>query len=285
MTESRCLGNDNMPERFTHLLLTRFNTSIGFAPSAQRLETDWLTSRLSLFERYCFPSVAAQKGANFTWLVFFDAASPRWFKEKILSFAPLVHPVFVDGLATDDVIARKVRETGIVTAPYLVSTRIDNDDAISRDHLALVQSAFRQQVREFITFPFGLQSLRGHLYEVYWPCNPFLSLIEKVGSEGQFTTVFCVAHDRVAEANKLKKVWCSCQWLQVLHESNLANRLRGWPRLRSRFHTGFEVAWPERPHADSIVSRMRFSTKSYLARAGNLLSRTGAGRESNAHSS
>jgi putative rhamnosyltransferase len=264
-----------MRKQFCHLLLTRFNTAINFAPSAKRLEADWLTGRLALFERYCLPSVAGQEGAEFHWLVFLDAASPGWFKAKIATFEPLVEPIYIDGPATDEVIARKVRETGLISSRYLITTRIDNDDAISRDHLASVQNAFQRQDREFITFPFGLQSFRGHLYGVYWPSNPFLSLIEKVGDGGRITTVFCVAHDRVGEANKLRKVRCSSQWLQVLHDSNVANALRGWPRLDNQLHPEFCVVWPEQRAADSFARRLRFSSRAYLMRVGRLITNTG----------
>src|SRR5580704_13008609 len=105
------------PKDFTHVLLTRFNTAVNFAPSAKRLQVDWLTARLALFQQYCLPSVAGQRGAEFEWLVFFDAGSPDWFKEKIAAYAPLVVPIYIDGLATDAVIARRVRETGFVSSP------------------------------------------------------------------------------------------------------------------------------------------------------------------------
>jgi hypothetical protein len=259
-----------MHKQFTHLLLTRFNTAVDFAPSARRLETNWLSARLALFEQYCLPSVAGQRGAEFDWLVFFDAATPGWFKEQISTFAPPVKPIFVEGPATDEVIARLVLQTGLVSSPYLITTRLDNDDAISKDHLALVQGAFRRQDREFITFPFGMQSFRSHLYSVYWPSNPFLSLIERV-SDGRPTTVFCVAHDRVGDANKLRKVLCSPQWLQVLHDSNLRNTLRGWPRLGSRSHPKFNVIWPKQGRCDSVGSRFRFSLGAYGARAERVL--------------
>jgi Putative rhamnosyl transferase len=265
-----------MPKPFTHLLLTRFNAEVSFAPSVPRLETNWLTARLALFEQYCLPSVAGQKGADFRWLVFFDAASPVWFQERIATFAPLVTPIYIEGLATDEVIGRSVIQTGLVSSPYLVTTRLDSDDAISKKCLASVQSAFREQDREFITFPLGVQCFHGDLYNVYWPCNPFLSLVEKVGDNGHVTTVFCIAHDRVGEENHLRKVFRSPQWLQVLHGSNLANALRGWPRLSSRSDPNFSVVWPETPTGDSVANRLRFSAQGYIARAGRLATRISA---------
>jgi hypothetical protein len=52
--------------------------------------------------------------------------------------------VYVDGSLTDEVLAKKVAATGFVTAPYLVTTRLDNDDALAIDHLANIQSAFQR---------------------------------------------------------------------------------------------------------------------------------------------
>ena len=106
-------------QEFTHLILTRFNTVVGFAPSARGLDQDWLEARLLLFERYCLPSIAVQRGASFTWLVFCDAASPEWFKHKMSSFGALVSTVYIEGPATDEVIARTVAATGLVSNPYL----------------------------------------------------------------------------------------------------------------------------------------------------------------------
>jgi hypothetical protein len=264
-----------MTKPFQHLLLTRFNTALQFAASSSRLNSEWLQARLGLFERYCLPSVAGQRNTDFRWLVFFDAESPQWFKDKVATFEPLLEPVYIEGLATDDVLARKVAQSGIASSPYLITTRLDNDDAISRDYIASVQRAFRGQNREFLTFPFGLQSFRGHLYNVYWQSNPFLSLIEKVGEGGNVTTVFCVAHDRVTERNSLKTVLRAPRWLQVIHGSNLANVLRGWPRLNSLSHPDFNVVWPEVGGPDSMGLRFRFFAEVCGARADRLAKKLG----------
>lgn len=259
-----------MEKQVTHLLLTRFNTAGDYAPSRAGLQTEWLTSRIALFERYCLPSVAGQQGADFRWIVFFDAASPAWLRAKIASYGPLLMPIYIDGEATDKVLADHVLATGLVTTPYLLTTRLDNDDALAKRHLARVEGAFSYQEREFIEFPFGLQSYRGHLYQVYWPSNPFLSLIERVQSGNRFTTVLCVPHNRVRTAGSVKSIWCSAQWLQVLHGSNLASALRGWPRLRSQSHPGFALRFPEVTTRDSIADRITYSAAGCSTRATKL---------------
>lgn len=263
-----------MSGNFTHLVLTRFNTAIGYAPSLRRLDSDWLRERLILFERFCMPSMAAQQDAQFQWVVFFDAASPAWFKDKIKSYGTLIMPLYIDGLATDPVIAERVARTGLVSSQYLVTTRLDNDDALASNHLATVQKAFRSQEREFVVFPFGLQCFRDHLYDVYWPTNPFLSLIERVQDGNRFTTVFCVPHQHVRQAGRVRLLMRSPQWLQVLHSSNILNGLRGIPRLSSRSHRDFNVRWSELDARDSFIKRLGLSTSTYGNRASRLVQRT-----------
>jgi Putative rhamnosyl transferase len=265
-----------MKKEFTHLLLTRFNTASDFAPSRLGLQTDWLTARLALFERYCLPSVAGQQGANFKWLVFFDAASPEWFRKKIEAFDPFITPMYIDGAATDQAIVNSISEAELVKTPYLLTTRLDNDDALAKQHLARVEQVFRRQEREFVEFPFGLQLFRGHLYNVCWRSNPFLSLIERVQGGNQFTTVLCVPHHLVRDAGPVRRIVCSAQWLQVLHDSNLLNALQGWPRLRSLSHANFTVQWPTQITPDSVGSRIKFSAKAYSTMANRLAGKVAA---------
>jgi hypothetical protein len=257
-----------MSKDFTHIVLTRFNTAINYAPSNKRLERDWLNGRLALFEHYCLPSMRAQRDAEFTWLIFFDAASPDWFREKIAGYGSLVTPIYIEGPATDDVLAGKVAASGLVSSRYLITTRLDNDDGLAYTHLALVQQAFRGQEREFVEFPFGLQLFRDHLYNVYWPSNPFLSLIERVAD--RFSTVLCIEHNRVRTAGAVRSILRSPQWLQVLHNSNVLNALRGWPRLKARKHPNFKVIWPEIENRDTLATRARFSAALYASRASKL---------------
>jgi hypothetical protein len=260
-----------MHKDLTHLVLTRFNTTMDFAPTSKGLEERWLRARLELFERYCLPSMEAQIDARFTWLVFCDVRSPDWFRDRMAAYGSIMKPLYIDGSATDAAIACSVKEAALVTTPYLVTTRLDNDDAIGARHLAMVQEAFRHQKREFLVFPFGVQLFHGHLYNVYWPANPFLSLIERVQENGSFTTVLCMPHDRVRRTQAVRDLYAKPQWMQVLHEENLLNTLRGWPRLASRYPAQFHVNWPEDVERDSLLNRMSASSVALLARGLRLV--------------
>src|ERR1700684_2224066 len=106
MLSSRQIQSDN----FTHIVLTRFNVVTTFAPASRGIEEAWLKDRVAIFMRYCFPSITTQKRAKFHWLVFCNADSPAWFKEHMASLAAFLTPVYVEGLATNEVFAQKVKE-------------------------------------------------------------------------------------------------------------------------------------------------------------------------------
>jgi hypothetical protein len=268
-----CSGHQGPPQDLTHLVLTKFNVDTPYAPSGRGVDPIWLKSRLELFQRYCYPSVTRQKGVQFRWLIFCNALSPDWFKREMAQLSDAAIPVFVEGIATDEVIGQKVMEAGVVNAPYLITTRVDNDDAISRRHLWHVQRAFRRQEQEFIEFPFGLQLFRGHLYSMYYPDNPFLSLIERVDDDGRVRTVFCAPHTKVRTAGKVRRLWKSPQWLQVLHSQNVVNSLTGWPRLHSRIHSDFDLSWPESYSGDNLFQRVKFSMARPIGRISQVVAR------------
>ena len=263
---------------FTHIVLTRFNVATGYAPSTKGVDSDWLEERLALFKRYCLPTVSKQKEASFYWIVFCNLLSPPWFKQKMAEFEHIFTTVYIDGLATDELLAQKVKESGLVTRPYLITTRIDNDDAMARSHLKMVQGEFRHQSREFISFALGLQLFRGSLYETCWANSPFLSLIEKVAADGTFTTVLCTDHTLVKQVGKVRVLWRSPQWMQVLHANNVGNALRGWPKLQSLSHPNFEYDLTPPESNDGFGKRVMFSFNFIRSRTwsivGNRLSQS-----------
>ena len=108
---------------------------------------------------------------------------------------------------------------------------MDNDDALSRNHLATVQRTFKRQKWQFVLFPFGVQLFRGHLYGICWLDNPFFSLIEKVGKSGDVSTVLCCRHGDIYKTGPVRRLWRAPQWLEVIHRKNVSNSLRGWPKF------------------------------------------------------
>lgn len=207
--------------RFHHLLLTRFNVphpAYRHDKRGQAVNTpEWLAHRFRLFETYCLPSVRVQTCRNFRWLVFLAADTPEPFRAR--AEGGCFEAVFVSG---EEDLAPAIRARVPADADYLITTRIDNDDAFCRDALETVQAQFREQPFEFVNLATGYILSRGRIYRARIQSSPFVSLIER-RQNGPFQTVWCAKHDRLRERGAMCDLGARPYWLQVIHERNLQN--------------------------------------------------------------
>lgn len=217
---------------FDHFLLTRFNVRI-----EERASEQWLRHRLRYFEALCRSSVISQTERNFTWLVYFDAEPDSWFQAEIdrLS-AGVFEPIWVDGQLTPERAPADVASRS--DAPWAITTRLDNDDALARDFIAQVQAQFTHQDCEFVNFQLGLQlSDEGGLYHSSNRSNPFISLMEKRTKMAPIG-VWVDWHDRVSRHGPMKQVATHPMWVQMIHDRNISNTINGIranPKLLQRF--------------------------------------------------
>jgi hypothetical protein len=227
-----------------HFVLTRFN--VRPALNSRPPTSDWLRHRLSLFTRYCHPSLVNQTCPRFRWLVFLNAQSPGWFRDEIDLLAPSVfEPVWTDEPFSASMAANQVAQR--LTCEYVITSRIDNDDAVARDYVECLQRNFVKQANEFVNFTHGLQLRDGRLYRRSDPANAFVSLIEKVEG-GVPRTVFLDQHDRIAKHGRVRQLKTEPMWLQLVHDRNIANQARGLrttPQvLVARFDVSTEIKSP-----------------------------------------
>jgi hypothetical protein len=206
---------------FQHFLLTRFNVRMQWlddhAPSVE-----WLRRRFALFERFCYPSVCSQTCQAFVWLVFFDTHTPDEFRERVAAYEqhPAFQAVFVDHLDSA-VVQEAVRNRLAKDTPYVITSRLDNDDAICKDYIGIVQRAFAKQTAEFINFRYGYIWYDGRVYQHEWPTGPFLSLTEL---SRNLRTVLCGNHNHVAQIAPVQQVTDCRGYTMVVHGENIANR-------------------------------------------------------------
>jgi hypothetical protein len=207
-----------------HFVLTRFNVrSFYYAGEPSK---EWLQSRLDLFRTYCLPTLSKQSVDSFSWLVFFDDQSPEWFQREVAEDAPgnfeavYIHGSFTAGTVSQAIAAR-------TSAPYVLTTRVDNDDAVSRDFVQVIQSCFDCQDFEFINLVSGAQYADKRTYLRPYTKNPFLSLLEAcVDAPPQ--TVFVEHHYRVDERGPVRNVRTRHpMWLQIIHGGNVLNEIVG----------------------------------------------------------
>ena len=280
--------NENKVEKkqdrnFQHIILTKFNVRVNYknlSKSTVGLSPDWLEHRFQLFDRFCFPSVKEQSNQNFKWIVFFDAQTPEKFQHKVQEYTEWQNfiPVYVDrsiyppgGLAKPVVLQHLNQNKD-----YLITTRIDNDDAISHDFVSIIQDNFSQQEFEFINFTYGYVWHQGKIYLRKYENNPFISLVEKIYRQkiDEIKTVYCVNHAQVSSEENVKQIDIAPSWLQVIHDKNVANRVRGIRQpinnLEKTFSLKTEITNQENSFfywldkADSLIKYYRELIQNYL---------------------
>ncbi len=235
-----------MPEReFDHVLLTRFSAVL--APGAEPAGEEWLRYRLGFFYDATYPSVSSQSVADFTWLVLFDDRCSEEFRADIESIAEGVFtPVWSHEPFRRDTFAEPVAAVG--DSPFLITTRIDSDDAMAVDFMATVQAQFARQEPLFVSITRGVQIDRsGAVYLSDQLSNPFLSLIERREPGRLPDTVYVAKHARARAHGPIREVRAPVMWAQVVHDLNLSNIVNG-PRMdprvvaeRFRFDLGYDA--------------------------------------------
>jgi hypothetical protein len=171
-------------------------------------------------------SVTQQTDSNFRWFVYFDAERDQWFQNEVDRLAVgAFEPVWVDGqFSAEKAVATIAKQSA---APWLITTRVDNDDALARDFIDTVQNQFEHQELEFINFKSGLQlSDEGGVYHCSEPSNPFITLIEKRGLQDP-VGVYIEQHNRVSNHGPLRQVAAHPMWLQMVHGRNIHNVVHG----------------------------------------------------------
>jgi hypothetical protein len=233
-------------DTFQHVILTRFNVKV---EQSDPPGPDWLEHRFRLFERFCLPSVEAQTCGNFVWVIFCDPDIPVAYRNRILAYAQwkTLRPIFF----------RNVFEQGMVRAAitdlvrgrsHLITSRLDNDDAICRTFVESVQQRFRGQNFEFLNFTNGYildTGQHGRIWSGRHCSNAFISLVE---SAADYSTAYCGNHTELGRQGPITQIAEPAAWLQVVHGRNLSNRVWGTPEpgldLFRNFGISQQSAWP-----------------------------------------
>ena len=204
------------------------------------LDMDWLIARQKLFEKFCLPSVLSQTNKDFEWILVSDSRTPDSFKKVLDSYpATVLYADIGEGsLAAKNTHRRAIKLEEAVAEPirgyletkdadYVVTTRLDNDDAISTNHIDKIQYYVRDTWRGK---PFWFNLIRGYkwcggnVYPIGALQNPFISFVEP---KGALLTAYQCCHQlapqsgypvvQIREGNPT--------WMQVIHGGNLMNKL------------------------------------------------------------
>lgn len=219
--------------KIQHLILTRFNCR--FAASWTRLALDpiWLEGRFHLFETYCLPSVLAQDCRNFKWIIFFDENTPDAFKARISNIQdPRVESLYV-GWLSGDLVRLTIRDRIPPDATHVITSRLDNDDAIAPNYIRRLQdNVYETDKCVYLNIPDGYILYGDKLYRRRDYHNAFVSLVEAVQSSGDLQGVWTVQHTEINRHAPVRQVGGEPGWLQVIHDANISNKVRGWRATR-----------------------------------------------------
>lgn len=221
---------------YSHFLITRFNIPASnwkLDKNHNQVQNDiWLQKRIDLFERFCLPSVMAQTSKNFKWIVWFDFNSPQILKSKIEEWSQLCCN-FVAAYSYDydywqnEGLPKYIKENTASKCDYVITSRLDNDDAISIKAIATIQKAFVPNDNTIIDLPNGYcYNLQTELFSKHTIISsPFISYIEST-NKPKIETVYREGHPAWIE--KAAFIFVNERmWIQVCHDSNIANSQHG----------------------------------------------------------
>ena len=234
-------------QKIQHFVLTRFNLQLSSRfdkdKSGRRTDQDdWLDHRFDLFERFCLPSIAAQRNREFAWLLFFDEHTPQRFRDRVeraKQLCPQIQVFYIPGTNIFDHVMSRVDDD----IDVLITTRLDNDDALHENALQVVREQVASAAGNLcVNLRYGLEleisedaaEVISHKY------NPFSSLIE-FADRGEFRTIFATAHGKISQIAPVRQVADIPYWMRVLHDRNVSYRkytdiskIRsgGWKSLR-----------------------------------------------------
>jgi hypothetical protein len=184
--------------------------------------TEWLSQRLVIFEHYCAASIQSQTARDFKWFLAITSRAPDWFIKRVVAAAPHAILVHQDGASYWANWPTLVRP--FIRSCRLITTRLDNDDMIHKDFIAIVQNAARAGQHDFvIDFPVGYQLRLSDLQcrrVVRSKPTHFLSLVE-CGRRRQLA--YCQQHQTMGMSFPILEITGSPIWVETCHSSNIHN--------------------------------------------------------------
>ncbi len=109
---------------------------------------------------------------------------------------------------------------------YIVTTRLDNDDALHCDYIKTVHSLIEKEGRKVMyNFLYGYQLNlnEGIAQKYYYPNSHFTTLVES--KEDTFLSAFYGDHRYVGVVHEVRNINTKPLWCELLHGKNVANTI------------------------------------------------------------
>lgn len=200
---------------------------------------DWMEHRIGLFDKFCFPSVEGQSNQNFIWWILCDPDTKPEFKDQLKKFER--DNIIFSLWATDPfkieldkpgwgAFRKKVNEEAS-DYDVVMTTRLDNDDALHVDYVDTIQGRILEHFNKsshesmLINFKKGykLDTKHDQLYRTHMLNNPFQTLIEL--GKNHIRTVLGLGNHSTAHERCFTYQDEALMWMEVLHARNIWNRI------------------------------------------------------------
>ena len=223
-----------------HFILTRFNLKLWWKEDKnhQSIQTkEWLEERFRLFETYTWPSIKAQTCQDFKWICLFDKDTPEIYKERIQrlqqeydSFLPYYCGEKETKLF-QSYFRHLVYKNADKSQNELLTTYLDNDDAIHKDFIKDIQTRAKNlKFNTIISFQYGIQYYEEMNIAVRIPYknNHFLTYYERLTE--QIKTVWGFWHFSIFNyphiAIELINNKHNPNWIETIHQGNIDNDVK-----------------------------------------------------------
>lgn len=224
-----------------HFILTRFNLRLWSKDKRNQptRTSEWLEKRFKLFETFCLPSIINQSVHKFKWIVLFDAETPEPYRSRIHTYEKqydFFQPYFINPQEGRFFtrIFQKIITSQVTVNDVVITTYLDNDDALRYDYIEEIQRLSNQvEDKTFISFTYGLQYFTQLNIATLVPFknNHFISFVEKCTPSSSIRTVFGYGshidiHNHLNTHTLYINRPFQAEWIEVVHENNMDNDIR-----------------------------------------------------------
>lgn len=226
---------------FMHCIITRFNLGM-FNPDHNFFDlkghpkgqgvslsaNEWMKHRMNLFITFTLPSVMAQTNQNFTWIVLLDEHTPQVYRDLLARIRYRnVKFVYID---IGEIGINEAILNNIESGDYdLITTRLDNDDAIHKDTICDIQKTYLLKNSYYpgpwiIGLPYGftLDLASKKMFVTGYFNNANVSLIE---NSQNAKTAWHDQHGRLPDIYEGEFIQPTPYWIIVIHSQNLGNNI------------------------------------------------------------
>jgi hypothetical protein len=235
-----------------HLVLTRSAYPASYPIEANR-------RRLELFRRVTVPSLASQTERDWAWLLMVDGNDPL-LSGRMLAAENAGVPVFPvtvgqsawvppapttpDGRLAGDLGGpwHRAVAAASVGAERIVTTRIDDDDALAVDALARIRRAVGRSDPGLAAWmlPRGYRFHHNHVTPMRHLANMFVSL---ESLPDPLHVVMDVKHNEIGTLGPVRMIDEQPAWLWVRHADTRSDRREGRFTITSTIRRAYQVDW------------------------------------------